>query len=172
MSSLTESNLSRWAQVISDTSLATLVGRVETDSHGKIILSPPPSAHHGSYQFQIGVLVNELIRGGRVITECPISTADGVKAADVAWASNQRIAELGEQVCFPHAPEICVEILSPANTDKEIKEKTALWFDAGALEVWLCDVFGNLVFLNAGREQPSSASQICPRFPAQVRLSC
>jgi hypothetical protein len=75
---------------------------------------------------------------GRFLTECPISTADGVKAADVAWASPKCLKELGEKVCFPCAPEICVAVLSPSNTEAEIQEKAELYFDAGANEVWLC----------------------------------
>src|SRR5512135_39085 len=101
-------------------------------------MSPLPAASHGSFQSEIAHLLHTLIPRGRVVSECPISTADGVKAADVAWASPERMRELGDQVCFPQAPDICVEILSPSNTEAEIKEKTALYFDAGAREVWLC----------------------------------
>jgi hypothetical protein len=32
---------------------------------------------------------------------------------------------LGSRVCFPKSPEICVEILSPSNTEAEIREKMA-----------------------------------------------
>jgi hypothetical protein len=41
----------------------------------------PPAANHGSYQFEIGHLLVQRMRTGRVLTECPISTADGVRAA-------------------------------------------------------------------------------------------
>ena len=100
--SLTDQNLARWAEVISDPKLARLEERIETDRFGHIIMSPPPSAHHGSFQFRIGAMLNERLRDGRVITECPLSTADGVKAVDVAWASNHRLEELGRKVCFMH----------------------------------------------------------------------
>jgi len=108
---------------------------------------------------------------GRVLSECPISTAYGVKAADVAWASPERMRELADQVCFPHAPEICVEVLSPGNTEAEIKEKTALYFDAGAQEVWLCaPEDGRMTFLASPDAAPLRASRLCPRFPNQIRL--
>ena len=108
---------------------------------------------------------------GRVLSECPISTADGVKAADVAWASPERIRELGDQVCFPQAPEICVEVLSPSNTEAEIKEKTALYFDAGAREVWLCaPEDGKMGFLASPESAPMRPSKLCPRFPDQIHL--
>ena len=166
--SLLESNLRRWAEVLSDPRLARLDERIETDRFGYIIMSPPPSAHHGSYQFRIGALLDGYLKRGRVVTECPISTADGVKAADVAWASLERVRELGDQVCFPHAPDICVEIISPGNTEAEIRGKTSLYFDAGAREVWHCSDQGEVTFLRPG--EALAHSEICPDFPARVEL--
>ena len=162
-------NLRRWAELLADRELAKIEGRIETDRHGHIIMSPPPAASHGSYQFRIGRLLDMLMPNGRVLTECPISTADGVKAADVAWASPECIEQLGELVCFPRAPEICVEVVSPGNTQAEIDEKTALYLDAGAKEVWVCSKSGAMTFLGRG-SQPLRASQLCPKFPKRVQL--
>jgi Uma2 family endonuclease len=104
------------------------------------------------------------------LTECPISTADGVKVADVAWASPERMREVGQRVCFPRAPEICVEVLSPSNTQAEMKEKKALYFDAGAQEVWFCARNGAMSFFSPGAPRPSRVSELCPQFPQQVDL--
>src|SRR5947209_8558616 len=122
-------NLRRWAELIDDRELARIEGRIETDRHGHILMSPPPAPSHGSFQLEIGYLLRRLLRRGRVLTECPISTADGVRAADVAWASPQCMGELGNRKCFPKAPEICVEVLSPGNTEAELEEKMRLYFD-------------------------------------------
>src|SRR5438105_6230744 len=84
-------NLRRWAELLADRELAKVEGRIETDRHGHIIMSPPPAASHGGFQAEIVRLLWELLPEGRVLTECPISTADGVKAADVAWASPECI---------------------------------------------------------------------------------
>jgi Uma2 family endonuclease len=78
--------------------------------------------------------------------------------------------ELGEQVCFPRAPEICVEVLSPGNTEAEIQEKMALYFDAGAREVWLCERSGAMSFFSPGTTRPMRASKVCPEFLKQVEL--
>ncbi len=163
-------NLRRWDELLRDPELAKIEGRVETDRHGHVIMSPPPAANHGSYQFRIGVLLDRFMRGGRVLTECPVSTADGVRAADVAWASPERLADLGDGTVFPRAPEICVEVISPGNTESEIREKTALYFDAGAREVWLCSNSGAMTFLATGKAETLGASIICPDFPAHVQL--
>lgn len=163
-------NLRRWAEVLTDPELARFEGRVETDRHGHIIMSPPPAPSHGSFQSEIAYLLRSLMDHGRVITECPISTADGVKAADVAWASPRLMDELGRRVCFPRAPEICVEVISPGNTAAEIQEKTALYFDAGAKEVWTCAESGAMSFFAARGARPMRASQICNLFPKRIEL--
>ena len=164
-------NLRRWAELLDDRELAKFEGRIETDRHGHIIMTPPPAPSHGSYQLEIGYLLRTLLPRGRVLTECPISTADGVKAADVAWASPDCMRELGNRVCFPRAPEICVEVISPGNTEMEILEKRRLYIDAGAKEVWLCSQSGAMSFFVAGAAQPLKASRLCPRFPKRVALT-
>src|SRR5438105_1000100 len=116
----TEFNLRRWSELLSDSGLARELakypGRIETDRHGHIIMLPPPGYSHGSYQLEIGRLLAPLLPEGRAATESPISTAAGVKAADVTWISHRRLAAIGEKVCLTKAPEICVEVLSPSNT--------------------------------------------------------
>jgi Uma2 family endonuclease len=163
-------NLGRWAELLQDRDLASFEGRIETDRHGHIIMSLPPAPTHGSLQAEIARLLGNLLPQGRVLTECPISTADGVKAADVAWASPACLSDLGEQACFPGAPEVCVEVISPGNTEGEIREKTALYFDAGAREVWLCAQNGQMSFLRCPDAAPLQASERCPQFPNRVQL--
>ncbi len=164
-------NLRRWAQLLADKELARVEGRIETDRHGHIIMTPPPPPSHGSFQAEIAFLLRTLLTGGRVLTECPISTADGVKVADVAWASSAQIRDLGVQLCFREAPTVCVEVLSPSNTEPEIQEKTALYFDVGATEVWLCDRNGKMSFLVRGVEGALEQSKLCPGFPKRIELS-
>jgi len=52
----------------------------------------------------------------------------------------------------------------------EIREKTALYFDAGAEEVWLCSQEGRMSFLGGPDAPPLQASSLCPQFPAKVKL--
>ena len=163
-------NLRRWAAVLADPELAKFEGRVETDRHGHVIMSPPPAPTHGSFQARIASLLDRFMTTGRVLTECPISTADGVKAADVAWASPALMQELGRRACFPRAPEICVEVVAPSDTEAEIQEKLALYFDAGAKEVWTCAESGAMSFFGARGARPMRASQLCLQFPKRIEL--
>jgi Uma2 family endonuclease len=163
-------NLRRWAELLADPEIRKIEGRIETDRHGHILMSPPAAARHGHYQSKIIVLLDRLMQDGAVFSECPVSTADGVRAADVAWASSSTVRELGELVVFPRAPEICVEVLSPDNSPKEMREKNALYFDAGAREVWHCSRTGQMTFFLAGETSPAAKSQLCPEFPIRVEL--
>ncbi len=161
-------NLRRWDELLADPILAKVEGRIETDRHGQIIMSPPPAASHGGYQSEICRLLHQLMRDGRVTTECPISTADGVRAADIAWASRECLGYLGNRSVYPRCPEICVEVLSPRNTRSEIEEKKRLYFDAGAREVWLCSASGSMTSFNA--QGSMAASVLCPQFPKRIKL--
>jgi len=163
-------NLRRWDELLADRELAKIEGRIETDRYGHVIMSPPPAANHGAFQYRIARLLDDLMRRGRVFTECPVSTADGVRAADVAWASPERVKELGNRTCFPHAPEICVEVLSPGNSDAEIEEKKALYFEAGAGEVWVCGILGDMKFFSAADSPAMVVSILCPEFPSRIEL--
>ncbi|MEA3209492.1 MAG: hypothetical protein QOE70_2549 [Chthoniobacter sp.] len=170
----TEFNLRRWSELLSDSDLgrqfARFEGRIETDRHGHIIMYPPPGYSHGSYQYRIGRLLEDLLPDGRVATESPISTADGVKAADVTWISRARLAAIGESVCLTKAPEICVEVLSPGNTRVEMAEKKALYFAAGAREVWFCDGEGRMTFYVGATSRGQKSSKLCAPFPRQIQL--
>ena len=57
------------------------------------------------------------------------------------------------------APEISIEVLSFSNTKQEINEKKVIYFEQGAIELWVCDSFGNLsFFVKEGKiEQPDNS---------------
>jgi Uma2 family endonuclease len=166
----TEFNMRRWTELLADPELSRIENRIETDRYGHVIMSPPPASKHGRLQARIAVLLDRNMAAGEILTECPISTADGVRAADVAWASAECIRELGDSVCFPRAPEICVEVVSPGDTTAELQEKMALYFDAGAKEVWLCAESAEMRFHGSAATKPMPRSKICPAFPTRVPL--
>lgn len=157
-----------WAEICEDKFLATLPYRIESDRWGNIVMSPPPRSRHGEYQGEITVLFRQLMTNGRSLTECPIQTSEGVKAVDVAWVSHERRGSKPNDPVYLIAPEICVEILSPSNTQEEMMERKALCFEKGALEFWLCGLEGQMTFFDPASE--ISRSKLCPEFPTTVVL--
>jgi Uma2 family endonuclease len=159
-------NRRRWEELCADPELAKLPGRIETNAHGQILMSPPPAGKHSDRQGEIAFRLRSLL-GGKALPECPVSTLDGVRAADVGWYSAARFAEVEGQIAFELAPEICVEVLSPSNTASEMREKRKLYFEAGADEVWLCHDDGRLEFFTAP-DATVPTSGACPDFPVTV----
>ena len=130
----------------------------------------PPNPEHGEEQFEIGLLLKKLLSKGHVITECPVSTAEGVKGVDVTWISKERRGPQRGQVCFTQAPEICVEVISPGNTRRELREKKALFFAAGADEVWFCNRDGQMEFFRKATPETPASSVLCPAFPQRIQI--
>jgi len=102
------------------------------------------------------------------IVELAIETEDSTKVPDVVWAFKATIARRSGETSWLRAPEICVEVLSPANTTDEMDKKRALYFERGAAEVWLCSWDGNMTFY--GTEGKLKNSEFCPTFPDTIVL--
>jgi Uma2 family endonuclease len=103
---------------------------------------------------------------GTSFTECSVETDIGVRVPDVAWASADFMRRHGTTTPFPTAPEICVEVLSPSNTDVEIRDKVAAYIAAGACEVWVVAEDGAIEILDEAGAQPLSAFGITLMLPA------
>jgi Uma2 family endonuclease len=150
-----EEQIERWTELLSDPELTKLDYRIETDRYGHILMSPPPAPLHGYRQAKIARLLKESLPNDEIISECPVSTSDGVKAIDVAWLRSERVDEI-RRPCLSRAPELCVEIFSPSNSLEEMFEKRALVKKTKHLHLQCLRDFGILERLNkldAVREQ-------------------
>jgi Uma2 family endonuclease len=161
-------NLTRWQELLADRELARLPHRVETDRLGRIIMTPPPFFEHVWRISRIIELLHEYLPVGKTLSETPISTADGVKVMDVAWLGSDyaKMLEQSRPLILERAPQICIEVLSESNSAEEMAEKRALYFEAGAREVWICELDGRMSFYSRG--ELIGSSEICSRFPKQL----
>ena len=146
----------RWAELCNDPMLRDLPGKLELNGMGVIEISPS-SNRHGIRQLAIGTALSTQMPHGTGIVECSIATTDGVRVPDVAWASADFMARFGELTPFPSAPEICVEVRSPSNTDAEMAHKSGLYLEAGAVEEWIVAEQGAWQVFGAQGEQPATA---------------
>jgi Uma2 family endonuclease len=131
-----EQRIMTWDEIINSPYLRDLPFKIETNKFGQILMSPA-SNKHGIVQFDVGYVIRRRKKGGKIINECSIETSDGVRVADVAWASDEFITEYGDTTPYPKAPEICVEVVSPSNSKAEIEHKVELYLAKGAQEVWV-----------------------------------
>ena len=151
-----------WTEICVNPVLKELPFKIQTDKWGHIVMSPA-SNEQGMYQAKMVALLSRLLEKGVIITECSVQTREGVKVADVAWASDDFIARNRGKNPFREAPELCVEILSPSNTMMEMDEKKELYFARGAKEFWICDKNGNITFhKNTGEIHCSELAGIFP----------
>ena len=134
-----------WIDVIENSLLQNLPFKIELDKWGKILMSPA-SNKHGHIQANIVYELKSNYPKGEVITKCSVQTPEGVKVADVAWASDEFINEHGFKTPYNVTPEICVEVVSPSNSKAEMTEKIKLYLDQGAVEVWICNQKGDIFY--------------------------
>lgn len=160
-----ERHQTRWKEVLRDPALRDLPYKVEMNERGQIVLSPH-SARHADLQEAVQNLLRRHAPEGRQPPEYPIATPGGVKQVDVIWVSADRMAEMRETGDPPTlAPEICVEVLSEANTEAEMQEKRQLYLEAGADEVWLVAGDGSVRFF---ADERLDRSTVAPDFPERV----
>ena len=126
----------QWAEVVDNPYFENLPFKIELNRYGKIEMTPA-SNRRGRLQFHIGSLLERKLKKGEVLTECSIQTTEGVKVADVAWCSKAFVSQHGYETPFSHAPEICVEVVSPSNSKEEMTNKVQLYLQAGAEEFWI-----------------------------------
>ena len=126
----------------------------------------PVKFNHSLFQSEIEFLLRSLLSTGKPVPECAIKTRKGTKVADVAWLSFESLDKAKNQVELIFAPEICIEVISASNTEKEMIEKRALYFEVGAKEVWLCDENGNMRFFNEKHELIHS--EMVLQFPLKI----
>jgi Uma2 family endonuclease len=142
----------RYRGLCEDPCFANVPGSIEIDLWGRMVMSPA-SPYHGRIQIKLADRLKAL--GGERTLEAAIVTPFGLFVADLTWAS-QKAPETENPLM--RAPELCIEIVSPSNSRKELREKTEAYLAAGAEEVWIvyprskrCEVHGQRGLLERSR---------------------
>jgi Uma2 family endonuclease len=160
-----ERHQKHWDEIVRDPALRDLPYKVETNEQGQLVLSPHKT-YHSRQQKALLTLLDRLLPEGEAFPEYPIATSEGVKQTDVIWVSRERQQEMEKTEDPPtRAPEICVEVMSDANSDEEMREKRRLYRDAGAEEVWIVNSEGHVQFF---AEVELDQSSLAPEFPIEV----
>lgn len=108
---------------------------------GRLLVTPSPSARHQRILVRLVELLAPLARaaGGEVLV-APIDVAladHSVVQPDLVWVGAHRRGIVRERV--EGAPDLVVEVLSPATARRDLGEKLALYATAGVFEYWLLD---------------------------------
>ncbi len=63
---------------------------------------------------------------------------DTVRVPDIAFIRAERLRGWDDrEACWPGAPDLAIEVLSPSDAPAEVDEKVRAWLDAGAAMVWV-----------------------------------
>jgi Uma2 family endonuclease len=113
---------------------------------GEVVTRPGPGVEHGEIQGNTYMLLKQYVKPlglGRVCTESGAVVdrdLDTVRGPDVSYYSKERLP-LDKRVVAYHdqPPDLCVEVISPSNTKRQIRDKVKEYFFAGVRMVWLID---------------------------------
>ena len=112
---------------------------------GEVVTMPPAGAEHGEIALSIGSLVREFLRHQKLGRAYAAETGfilsrnpDTVRAPDVAFVATERAArQTRKEGFFDGAPDLAVEVVSPADTDEEVQTKILGYLQAGTSLVWI-----------------------------------
>jgi Uma2 family endonuclease len=156
-----------WQEVCEHPALQNLPFKIELNEYGNLTMSPV-KVYHAAFQGEIEYLLRLIMKAGKTLPECAIKTRKGTKVADVVWISQNKFDRVKHEIECSIAPEICVEVLSSNNSLKEMKEKRKLYFEQGAIEVWICNEEGYIRFYDKNGHQEQSGVAI--GFPSKIDL--
>ncbi|MBM4031883.1 MAG: Uma2 family endonuclease [Planctomycetes bacterium] len=140
---------------MSTTSLVTAEQfmRMSHDGHryelvaGELRTMSPPDVIHGALLARVAGLFDAHAREhdlGLAIGGDPAFLVerdpDTVRGPDVAFIRKERLTANPPGHCvWPGAPDLAVEILSPNDRPREVREKVRCWLRAGVRMVWVVD---------------------------------
>lgn len=108
--------------------------------NGEFIVPPSPSADHQDLVFNIAVLIHQTTSDGKVVV-APMDVYFDEKNAlqpDVFWLANDSKC-INRDGYYYGAPELVVEVHSPATATRDKREKFTIYQDSGVIEYWMID---------------------------------
>jgi Uma2 family endonuclease len=110
--------------------------------YGEVVALTRPRAGHLERQHRLLMLLSpRLADFGAVRIEYPYRPLPefDLRAADIAAISRARWDVIDPDDNLHGAPELVIEVKSPSNTDRQLRELAVLCLSNGALEFWIVD---------------------------------
>jgi Uma2 family endonuclease len=139
----------------------------ELDELGEWIVSPRPTPGHqrvaAVVAFQLSTQLSE-----RAAIQVSVYTDRGIRAPDVVWMPATRWLAAKAQDPLAFVPDVCVEVLSPSNTRREILMKVDGYLSGGAREAIVVGLKGEVEFFGPGGTLEASALGIRLELPEEL----
>ena len=130
---------------------------------GDLLLTPAPNLKHQRLQFRLGSrlgrFIEEKVLGEFFFAPCDVVLSDtDVVQPDLLFVSRDRRRLLSGGDNVRGAPDLVVEILSPATADRDLGYKRALYAKHGVKEYWLVDPAAETVSILIPRDGELAAA--------------
>jgi Uma2 family endonuclease len=110
---------------------------------GELIVMSPTGFEHGIVSARIAQILNDFVRARGLGYICGAETGfilqrnpDTVRAPDVAFVRKEKVSTLPTSFA-EFAPDLAVEIVSPADRSSEMEQKISEYLAAGTRLVWV-----------------------------------
>jgi Uma2 family endonuclease len=118
-------------------------GRAYELHHGEVVcVSQPKAKHYNMQEHLVGLFRAKLPGSWRVGMEFPyrpVAEFD-LRVADVAVISQARSRAIDPDDNLRGAPELVIEVKSPSNTARQLRELASLCLANGSVEFWVVDL--------------------------------
>ena len=145
---------------------------------------PPAGGRHGSVAMRIGALLNAYVRAhslgevfaaetGFILRRFP----DTVRAPEAAFVAIERLPAGELPIGYLEmVPDLAVEVISPGDTAREVREKVADWLRAGVRLLWAIDPATRSVTVYRSRndfdvlseDDSLDGGRVIPGFSAEI----
>jgi Uma2 family endonuclease len=139
----------------------------ELNECGEIILTPRPTNDHQRIVHFVARALTAQI-GPEAVCEVSVLTDKGVRVPDVVWMPEESWKQMKGHTPLPRVPDICVEVLSPANTREETSMKIGAYLRGGAKEAIIIERDGSCQFHGVEGERELSAFGVRFELPQDL----
>jgi len=109
--------------------------------HGEVVAVTRPKPWHLHRQHRLMRLLSPKLSGFELFVELAFRAVPefDIRSADVGAISSERWTKARQDDDVFGAPELVIEVKSPSNTTKELRERASLCLNNGSLEFWIVD---------------------------------
>ncbi len=112
---------------------------------GVLFEMPPAGGRHGSVAMRIGIVLGSYVRANEMGEVFAAETGfvlrrdpDTVRAPDASFIARDRLPEGELPIGYLEIiPDLAVEVVSPSDTPREVRDKVGDWLRAGTRLVWV-----------------------------------
>ena len=139
----------------------------ELSEFGEWIVTPRPTSGHQQVAAVVAFQLTTQL-GERAVIEVSVYTDRGIRVPDVVWMPATRWLEAKGQDPLPFVPDVCVEVVSPSNTRREILMKVGAYLRGGAREAIVVGLKGEVEFFGPGGRLEASTLGIRLELPGEL----